>query len=630
MTNRIRTLPSKLEKLSRSIDFECAADGAPQRDEGGRYRVSISSEAPCDRWFGREILDHGAESVDLTRFDRGLPLLVDHDTADHVGLIEGPEIGTDRKLRGWMRFGRSGRAQEIERDVQDGIRKDMSVGYRIRTMVLEERDEEKGDTYRATKWAPMEGSIVAVPADIEVGVGRSGDESALPVEVVALASAPTEAATKERSMETTPAAPDPGVKVTTVERGEVAEIARLAKEHDCMDRVSGWLEKGTSVADVQKEIMSVLTERTKATLTRAGGDVLDLSPKDKGRYNLCRAILAQAKGDWRDAGFEREVSDALEKKLDSSIVRHGGMFVPTTLPMEARAQPPLVAGTASVGGNIVFTQAGTLIELLRNNLVIQQLGAQFLSGLTGGPLSFPRQITGATASWTGEATSVAGSYLTLDRLTLSPKNLTGWTSYSRSLLAQSTPDVDQMVRADLALIHAIAIDRAGLRGAGTLEPTGIISTSSIGSVTVGTNGGAATFAHIVGLEEAVDIGNALAGSLAYVTTPQVKADLKQTAVLTNTIGVAVWGTDSQMNGYRAMATNQIPSNLTKGTSTTVCHAIVFGNFRELIVGEWATFELLADPITLADSGQIKLVTYQMVDVGVRHAASFAACLDVTS
>jgi len=630
MTNRTRTLPSKMEKLTRDIDFERGEDGAPQKDEGGRYRVAISSEAPVDRWFGREILDHSAESVDLTRFSRGLPLLVDHETRDHVGLIEGPEIGSDKKLRGWMRFGRSARAQEIERDVQDGIRKDMSVGYRIRTMVLEESDELKGDTFRATKWVPMEGSIVAVPADIEVGVGRSGEGSALPVEVMAPPSAPNEAALKERSMDEKPAAPDPGAHVTTVERGEVAEIVRLAKEHDCMDRVPAWMDRGTALAEVQKEILSVLNERTKATLTKAGRDIVDMSEKEKARYSLPRAILAQARGDWREAGLEREVSEALDKKLDSSITRHGGFFVPTTLPISSRAQPPLVAGTASVGGNIVFTQAGSLIELLRNQMVIEAAGAQFLSGLTGGPLSFPRQITAATASWTGEATSVAGSYLTLDRLTLSPKNLTGWTSYSRSLLAQSTPDVDAMVRADLAKIHAVAIDRAGLRGAGTLEPTGIISTSSIGSVTVGTNGGAATYAHIIGLEEAVDVGNALAGSLVYVTTPQVKADLKQTVVLTNTIAGAVWGMDNNVNGYRALATNQIPSNLTKGTSTTVCHAIVFGNFRELIIGEWGAFELLSDPITLADSGQIKLVTYQMIDVGVRHAAAFAACLDVTS
>lgn len=620
------TLPGKMERLTRAVEFERAEDGSLPVDDAGRFPMCISTEAPVERGFGMEILDHGASSVDLARFRRGLPLLVDHDTGDQVGIIEDPVLGEDRKLRGMARFGGSARAQEIKQDVIDGIRKDLSVGYRIRKLQLESKGEGY-DTYRAMSWVPLEASIVAVPADIEAGVGRSGEDSALPVELEAVPQAPTGGVTEEVRMAEVPAAPE-GAKVTTVERGDVAEIARLGKEFGCMDRVSDWLEKGRSVADVQKEIMGVLSARAEKTLTEAGKPALDIPKREVERYNLARAIMAQASGDWSKAGFEREVSDQFEKRMDGGIKRNGGFFVPTEIPV-TRAQPPLVAGTASVGGNVVFTEPMSFIEMLRNSMVVNALGAQTLTGLKG-PVAFPRQLTAGTASFTAEAATIAGSYLTLGQLTMNAKELKSHTSYSRMLLTQSTPDIDQLVRNDLALIHALAIDSAAISGAGSTAPTGIISTASIGSVTVGGNGGVPTYAQIVGLETSLDNNNALNGNLAFLTTPGIRGLLRQTTKLTNTAALPVWGDDNTMVGYKALVSNQVPKTLTKGTSTTVCHAVIFGNWRELLIGEWAGgFEIVTDPYSLADYGIIKLVTYQLVDVGVRHAASFAADLDFT-
>jgi HK97 family phage major capsid protein len=101
-------------------------------------------------------------------------------------------------------------------------------------------------------------------------------------------------------------------------------------------------------------------------------------------------------------------------------------------------------------------------------------------------------------------------------------------------------------------------------------------------------------------------------------------------VFASTNGQPVWTggvEDGEVNGYRAFASKQVPSNLTKGTSTTICSAIIFGNFQELIIGEWGTMEVIVDPYTLADRNLVKIVSVQMVDVGLRHVASFAAIQD---
>lgn len=148
-------------------------DRAAGIDEEARTAwMSIASEEPYERWWGIEILDMGKQSIRDQRLKMGAPLLVGHDTSDQVGVVEDFEVTSGRKLRVLARFGRSARAEEIWRDVLDGIRRNTSVGYVIHDLVLE-KSEEGANTYRVTDWEPLEGSLVPVPADPTVGLGRT-------------------------------------------------------------------------------------------------------------------------------------------------------------------------------------------------------------------------------------------------------------------------------------------------------------------------------------------------------------------------------------------------------------------------------------------------------------------------
>jgi HK97 family phage major capsid protein len=138
--------------------------------------LSIASEEPYERWWGIEVLDMGKQSIRDARLKLGAPLLVGHDTADQVGVVESYEITSDKKLRILARFGRSQRAEEIWQDVLDGIRRNASVGYLIHALILEKQDGDVS-TYRVTDWEPLEGSLVPVPADPTVGVGRSHESA---------------------------------------------------------------------------------------------------------------------------------------------------------------------------------------------------------------------------------------------------------------------------------------------------------------------------------------------------------------------------------------------------------------------------------------------------------------------
>ena len=136
--------------------------------------LSFSSEMPVDRYFGKEILDHDKKSVDLSFLNSSrAPLLKDHYTFEQTGVVESAKVGADLMGRAVVRFGKSQLADDEFNDVVDGIRSNVSVGYRIKKMVLEEQSENDGDTYRIVDWEPLELSIVSIPADQSVGVGRA-------------------------------------------------------------------------------------------------------------------------------------------------------------------------------------------------------------------------------------------------------------------------------------------------------------------------------------------------------------------------------------------------------------------------------------------------------------------------
>jgi HK97 family phage major capsid protein len=82
-------------------------------------------------------------------------------------------------------------------------------------------------------------------------------------------------------------------------------------------------------------------------------------------------------------------------------------------------------------------------------------------------------------------------------------------------------------------------------------------------------------------------------------------------------------------GYQMVSTNQVPSDLTKGVGTGLS-AEIFGNFNDLILAEWSGIDLLVDPYTASNTGTTRVTAFFDVDVGVRHASSFAAIKDMVT
>lgn len=407
-------------------------------------------------------------------------------------------------------------------------------------------------------------------------------------------------------------------------------------------------EKRVKEIDGSIERYKKMEERNKLDAMRNGTPVdhskQNLSDKDKKdlrKFSFIKFMREagdlEGKGQ-RLTGLELEMHQEAQKEARNSGESVQGFGIPSVILHGGRNADPwekqyekrdLLADTSSYGAELVPVYKQGFIELLYAKLTVVQLGATRLTGLSG-DVDIPRMATGATSSWKTEVDGADESTPTFESMQLRPKRLTTFVDVSKQLLFQGSPDVEMLVKNDLALSVAIALETAAINGSGSAPvPTGILNTSGIGSVAGGDNGLAPTYEHIMKLEEEVAVDNADMGALAYLTNPKVRRKLKITGRQSSGVeGNFIWVPNSdQLNGYAAGVSTLVPSTLSKGTSTGVCSAIIFGNWRELVIAQWAGLDIMVNPYTKAKTAQVEVIVHAWHDIGVRHAASFAAMKD---
>lgn len=647
----IRQRPEKIGPQCRSLTLR--ADGIGTVDTEARtLRFPFSSEEPVDMWYGTEILSHAPGAMRQGQRQATLPLLFNHCRDDLLGVVESIELGPDRRGYCTVRFGRDERGDWAMQQAADGVLVNASFMYRV-FKFIEDVEEE---TYTATDWEPYEISLVTVPADPTVGVGRShGDEEAR-VEIVTRQHQPASAESKEQSMfkqrhtlqnQATDGAAggaaggavvidEPQVRAqgAEAERSRINEIDAMCRAHKVPDDIrAGLIQKGATIEQARGAVLDLQLQRAQAPVAKLDeGYAPDMSEREKSRYSMLRAINAVLNNSWKEAGFELEVSNDIGKRMGKNTQ---GFFMPTNIPFAQRAQ--YAAGATATGGAIVATNllAGSFIEVLRNKARVLQLGATVLSGLVGN-VDIPRQ-TGATSTfWVTEGGNLTEAEATFDKVSLALKSIGTYSAITRQMLLQSTPDVEMLARADLISQIALGIDLAALSGSGSGgQPTGIANVAGIGSVIGGTNGAQLTIDHLIDLETQITNANADVDSMAYLTNAKAVGWLKKAKsstgqyLWTNIPGGQRSGTPGEINGYAVARTNQARSTLTKGTASGICSEVFFGNWFELLIGEWGVLEIMPNPYdaTLFKQGGVLLRAMQSVDVAVRHAASFATMSD---
>jgi len=589
--------------------------------------LAFSSEEPVQRFFGLEILDHGKDAVRLGRIAAGGPVLVNHDPDDLVGVVENVSIGADRVGRARVRFGKSNRADEIFQDVKDGIRMGVSVGYQIHKLEeVEGFDRDNGlKSFRAVDWEPLEVSLASVPADLTVGVGRTKDEE-IETKIIYRKEEKKMEQKIEIVKEAQPTIDIEKIKTETrnAEQERVREIMSLGERFKSQDLAKDMISGGGSIVQMREKLLEGI-EKNAPSPIESNPDI-GLNHKEKREYSFIRAIDAAARQDWSGAGLEREASEAVAQKLGKAA---RGFFIPSDVPWSS-GKRDLSVGTNTAGG---FTK-GTdhmgeeYVDALRNRLVVKEAGARILTGLKG-DVAIPALNAKTNAAWVAEGASPTEGAPTFRQIAMSPKTCSAFIDISRRLMQQSDPSVDALLRDDMINQIAAAIDDVAIEGGASSAPVGVLQTSGIGDVAGGTNGLAPTWDHLVKIMENVDVANALAGNLSWLMNAKTISKLRRTSKVSSTDSVMILADKLEHLGYPILNTNGVPGDLTKGSGTALS-AIIFGNFSDMLIGEWSGIDVLVDPYTGSTAGTIRIATYTDVDVAVRHAGSFSAMQDAVT
>jgi HK97 family phage major capsid protein/HK97 family phage prohead protease len=526
----------------------------------------------------------------------GAPLLFNHDPDKLIGVVERAWVDEGQK-RGYarVRMSRNPFAQEVMNDVRDGVLRNVSFGYAINDM------EQRGEDFIVTRWSAHELSLVSIPADPTIGVGRSLDA---PVAATAASLVPTSTDMEDTTTDLMAVRAEAASEAAKAERTRISGITAITEKHGMADLGRQLIESGRSLDEARAAVLDQLGSKAQP-VSESAGDI-GLSAKETREFSFQRAINALANpGDRKlqeAAAFERECSEAAAARAGKVAQ---GIMVPSEV-----LRRDLTVGTASGAGDLVGTdfRPGSFIELLRNRSALAGLGVTSLTGLTGN-VAIPRQTAAATAYWVAESGSPTESQQTVDQVNLSPKTVGAFTDYSRRLMLQASIDVEQMIRQDLATVLALEIDRVGLYGLGnSSQPLGIKLTTGINTEDFAAN--TPTYAEVVSMESKIAADNADIGAMAYLMNATMRGALKTKDKGTDT-GAYVFEPGGTVNGYNAVVSNQVETN-----------DIFFAVWSQLIMAMWSGLDLTVDPYTHSTSGTVRVVALQDVDFAVRHPEGF--------
>jgi HK97 family phage major capsid protein len=336
--------------------------------------------------------------------------------------------------------------------------------------------------------------LVSVPADTTVGTNRSIETDLEVVPQPDLSSnqeVPDEAESTNlenlnnstKSKENTMEHQD----IIKAERSRVAEITDLATKFNLTSESADFIKEGKSVEEFKDY---VLTKQSDTRKVNQAPSIITSTRSNE--YSIGKAFLAAQSGDWSQAGLEREMNQDFARAAGKAFTGNN-FFVDPNMTVRASA-----VGTSNGGAELVGStyMGDRLIDQLYAKTISNQVGVEKMLGLVGNAV-IPMVTSGTTAGWGNETSTTSESSLGTDSKTLTPKQLTVVSKFSRQLLIQGIPQIDQLVRSDILKQIALAVDTALIKGTGlSNQPTGILATSGIGAVSLGTNGDDPTYAKV--------------------------------------------------------------------------------------------------------------------------------------
>ena len=638
---RTELTADQLRGQVRSAVFERSDD-----QDSSVIRFPVASDTPIQRWYGQEILSHKPGAMVMGERQKTLPLLFNHNRDKLLGVVEKLDQDEHRTYA-TVRFSSSEEGQKAKAMVDERVLVNCSFQYEILDYDMVRGEDPDDDQLIATSWEIYEVSLVTIPADSNVGVYRDFETNLKENKMAIRGQEKSENKVNDSEQQDRENVREAAIaearrvevereKVRQDERQRIENIYSLCRQFNIEDSErENMIRSNETIENIRSHVLDLLGKRSVSPVGVASREIsedIGLTAAERSNFNLVRALNAALTGDWSKAGFEREVSQTLAKRSGRETT---GFFMPSDVTMQRDTTPGYFVGQPTQGGNLVATdlRSGSFIDLLRAKAMVTRMGATVISGLVGN-VEIPRQTGASTTYWLAEKGDPTESNATFDKVSLKPKTIGALSSVSRNLLLQSSMNVEAFVRNELAVSLALGIDLAALCGTGTNnQPTGIANMSGICTVEGGTNGGSLTFDKLIDMETQVATANADVTNMYYLCNAATIGFLKK---IKNTSGDYIWkpiteavrnGFPGEVNGYAVGRSNQVRSGLEKGTSNN-CHEIYFGNWADLLIGEWGFLEIDVNRYGDAwKSGGVEIRALQTIDIAVRHPKSFCLFSD---
>jgi HK97 family phage major capsid protein/HK97 family phage prohead protease len=495
-------------------------------------------------------------------------------------------------------------ADTLYKKAKNGTLNAVSVGFReISGHWGDEEDKEDPNTYYFDEVELLEISLVTVPSNPEALMYRG-------FEAVTATEAP---------------------KYSKSDLSSEVDINNQKSNNTMEDEKRDGLKQEVEVK-VNTEALDRSIEKLGETVEQlrdlnipgpGAGDLSEKDKKDLSKYSIAKAILTFADPRRNLDGIELEMHQEAQREMKQGKMELQGLGIPSII----HSRADLKASVDASGGYTVATEMQGLIPTLRNNMASVNAGAKLLTGLQG-DVTMPRRATDSAATWRSEGGVSTQSDPTYEQVTLTPKRLTTHTEFTHQLLRQSSIDVEAEVRDTLFYSIANALETAVYSGSGSSnQPTGILNASGVNDGDHGSNGTILSWANVVQLESMVATDNGMAAKMAYITNATAAGKMKTTLKSTYQGGY-IWEmftplTKGMINGYDAYITNTISNGITRGTNNN-CSALIFGDWSQLLIGQFGAVDLIVNPYSLDTYGTVRVVVAGYYDVAVKQPKAFAA------
>lgn len=681
-------MPSKKFKFNKNQ--KRFLDGSLEVQQDNLIKMSFSSEVPYKRYseeqdmYYWEVLSHKEGYCDFSRLNDGANVLFNHNWNEPIGKVQKAWVENGR---GYSFITISSAAEKYKKMVEDGTLTKVSVGYEVLEMIFVGYAEDGLPIFEC-KWMAFEESIVTVPADTSVGIGRAkkSDDEVIEVELQddELAEGEAEKSKNEdsevnSSNEDTSEDENTKDKDTDENTSEVVNTEEddKSKEADKDELTEEEKNKQKNVGskfDIRGQISQNSNTSTN-NYNKGKNSMKDIleAGKKYNEHELANEYASQgrsmeefqsallekklSKGSNTDAGTQRELdkfsfagyidevtdkregaNSGLAKELTQDFIKqgykgHGGIILSRDLVNAMRLKAAIRAagsyamGTPEAFGNTAYTDRRTqIIDQLYNASVWNSLSTVMPSAEGFGDVTLPIITSKNNVQMLGEGVAATKSRQGSDHLHFTPKTAKASTSYTRETTQRSSlASVDSVIMGGLVKAMFDKRNQQWINGTGVDgEVLGIFNMSGVTGIDFGANGGNVDFAKLVAFETALAAANVDVARCAYLTNSKVAGSLKTTQKFAN-FGSALLE-NGQANGYPLFVSNEVASNYTKGTGTALS-GMAFVNPEDIAVIDWNAVEFRVNP-WIEEDGGVRIDAWDTFDMQALRAVSLAIAKDI--